>query len=184
MKNGKCPTALGWPGGIGKCYSIFLGYSHWHNGSTRHAINTISPQLWPWPGSGLNFFPLRGTNSNTAHPVQVRFCYQLKILFLPLVFCRWAIHEYFRLWITAKCQRILSWINQAGALQRSLSPIPVGPGLSVWPALSPTSLSAVLFSVTESYFLLFWRNSSKEKPQPVMYKILQISLQLLPTHDA
>ena len=30
-KNGKSPIPLGWPGLIGKCCSIFLGY--WYNGS-------------------------------------------------------------------------------------------------------------------------------------------------------
>ena len=28
IKNGRCPTLLGWPGGIGKCRSIYLGCSH------------------------------------------------------------------------------------------------------------------------------------------------------------
>jgi len=39
IKNGKNPIPLGWPGLIGKCRSIFLGY--WHNGNTPYVINTI-----------------------------------------------------------------------------------------------------------------------------------------------
>ena len=33
IKNGKNPIPLDWPGLIGKCRSIFLGY--WHNGAPR-----------------------------------------------------------------------------------------------------------------------------------------------------
>ena len=118
--------------------------------------------------SRLEVFP----NSNTTHSVQVSVVSVTFCFFLSFS----ADEQYtnIRDWITATCQRILSWINRAGALQRSLSPIPVRHGLSVWPVLSPTSLSAVWSSVTESYFQLFWRSFSKEKPQPVMYKILQI----------
>jgi len=39
IKNGKSRIPLSWPGLIGKCHFIFLGY--WQNGSTPHVINTI-----------------------------------------------------------------------------------------------------------------------------------------------